>query len=88
MRLDLDPDDLEPVVAAAVDAVLAKRHELGDRLGYPEQEAARLLGVKPYVLRDARYRGEIAGRKVGRSYVYSQRALLAWLESDSGRKSR
>lgn len=81
MRLDIDPTDLLPIVAAAVDAVVARRDELGERLGYPEQEAARLLGVRPYVLRDARYRGEIAARKVGRSYIYSRAALVRWLEA-------
>jgi hypothetical protein len=80
VQLTLSPADLAPLVQAAVDAVIARRAELGDRLAYPEQEAARLLGIKPYVLRDARRRGEISGRRVGRSFVYTQRSLLAWLE--------
>jgi hypothetical protein len=72
---------LTPIVEATVKAAVARHDELGDRLGYPEQEAARLLGIKPYVLRDARYRGEIKGRRVGRSHIYSRAALVRWLES-------
>ena len=34
---------------------------LGDRLGYPEAEAAALLGIERHVLRDCRLRGEIRG---------------------------
>ena len=83
MKLDLEPADLEPIVAAAVDAVLARREQLGDRIGFPEAEAAQLLGIRKHVLRDARLRGEISGRKVGRSYVYSRGAILRWLEDDS-----
>jgi hypothetical protein len=80
MKLDLDPSDLAPIVEAAVLGVIAKRDDLGDRIGFPEQEAARLIGCRSYVLRDARRRGEISGRRIGRSVFYSRRALIAWLE--------
>ncbi len=80
MKIDLHPDDLAPIVAAAVDVVIARRDELGDRLGYPEAEAARLLGVRKHVLRDSRLRGEISARRVGRGYIYSRTALVRWLE--------
>jgi hypothetical protein len=88
MKLDVDPADLAPIVKAALVEVLAERERLGDteRLGYPEPEAACLLGLAAHQLRDARRRGEIDGRRIGRSVVYSRAALLAWLDSDGGRR--
>jgi hypothetical protein len=87
MRFDLDPTDLAPLIRVALVEVLAERDRLGDteRLGYPEPEAARLLGLAAHQLRDARRRGEITGRRIGRSVVYSRSALLAWLDGDGGR---
>ncbi|HEV3005313.1 MAG TPA: helix-turn-helix domain-containing protein [Pirellulales bacterium] len=87
MRLELDPADLTPIVRTALAEVLAERDRLGDteRLGYPEPEAARLLGLASHQLRDARRRGEIDGRRIGRSVVYSRQALLTWLDGDDRR---
>lgn len=48
-------------------------------------EAARLLGMKPTTLRDARWRGELAGvqpppyRRIGRAVRYPRAALDHWL---------
>lgn len=53
---------------------------LGDeRLGYRESEAAEKLGLPRHVLRDARLRGEITARKIGKQYVYAKGALLKYL---------
>lgn len=84
MRLEIDPAELTPIVRIAVAEVLAQGDRLGDtnRLGYPEAEAARLLGLAKHQLRDARRRGEIGGRRIGRSVVYSRAALMAWLDVD------
>jgi hypothetical protein len=49
------------------------------RLSYSEKEAADLLGVKPYVLRDARRRGEVKATKVGRKVAYTTRQLENYL---------
>lgn len=85
MKLDAsDIADLEPLIAAAVRATLETIHadesRLADRLGYPEPEAASLLGVARHVLRDARLRGELHGRLVGKKIVYSRSELVRFLE--------
>jgi hypothetical protein len=85
MKLDAsDIADLQPVIATAVRAVLDEIHADegkldGQRLGYPEAEAAALLGLRPHILRDARLRGEISGRLVGKKIVYSRSELLRYL---------
>jgi hypothetical protein len=83
MHLEVSAEDLRPIVAAAVAEVLAQVAEtdarLGKRLGYPEAEAAELLGIAPHVLRDARLRGEISARKIGRGYIYERTSLVAFL---------
>jgi hypothetical protein len=84
VKLDTsDIRELEPVIRATVVAVLdelwANEAMLGNRLGYPEAEAAALLGIPRHVLRDARLRGEILGRTVGRKILYSRESLLNFL---------
>ena len=50
-----------------------------ERIGYPEAEAAELLGIGKHVLRDARLRGEIHATKIGKRIVYSRNELMRWL---------
>jgi hypothetical protein len=90
MKLVIDPVELAPIVEAAVEAIVARRERMGDteRIGYPEPEAARLLGLACHQLRDARRRGEIAGRRIGRSVVYSRQALFALVDADKSAKKR
>lgn len=57
----------------------ANEAKLGDRLAYPEPEAAALIGVAPHVLRDARRRGEIHARLCGKRYLYPRAELLRYL---------
>jgi hypothetical protein len=89
VKLDAsDIADLEPVIALTVrkvlDAIEAAQRRLGsDRLAYPEKEAAALCGVQGYVLRDARRRGEIEGRLLGKKIVYARSELLRFL-ADGG----
>lgn len=87
MRLEINPDDIRPIVAAAVEAVLARRaageSQLGPRLGFPEAEAAQLLGIEQHVLRDARLRGEINAVRLGRQWIYSRETLLKFLGQDA-----
>ncbi|MEM9354447.1 MAG: helix-turn-helix domain-containing protein [Planctomycetota bacterium] len=82
MNSGIAEPELEAIVTTVVDRVLqsAPSRLDRDRLGFPEAEAAALLGVRQYVLRDARLRGEITGRKLGRSWCYSRKALETWLE--------
>jgi len=79
-----DISDLQPIIAAAVRATLeqiqADDAKLdGQRLGFPEAEAAALLGVRSHVLRDARLRGEISGRLIGKKIIYARAELLRFL---------
>lgn len=85
MKLDpSDIADLRPLINAAVFSTVEKlradQAKLADRIGFVEREAAELLGIRQHCLRDARLRGEISARLVGRKYVYSRDALLRFLE--------
>ena len=89
MKIELEASDLAAIAAAVVDEI-ARRESLSEtlpssRLGYPEREAANLLGLPWYALRNARRRGEIGGRRIGRSVVYSRAALLSWLATGDDR---
>jgi Helix-turn-helix domain len=81
VRLELAADDLRPIVQAVVAEVLQQRAALesSDRLGYTEPEAAAALGVAQHRLRDARLRGEIHAKRLGRGYLYSRESLLSFL---------
>jgi len=84
MKLQLEADDLRPLVQMIVAEVMeqreADRAKLDGRLAYTEQEAAALLGVQPHVLGDARRRGEIAGSRVGKRVLYERDQLLDLLK--------
>jgi len=67
------------VVAQAWAQLQADEARFGDRLAYPEPEAAALFGVAPHVLRDARRRGEISARLCGKRYIYPRSELLRFL---------
>jgi hypothetical protein len=83
LQIQFDQDALRPLVHLAVSEALermeADRAKLSGRLAFTEAEAAALLGVKPYVLRDCRRRGELAGARVGSKIVYSRADLLEFL---------
>ena len=89
MQINLDDADLEPLVTKIVAKVLGQREvngeKLGDRLAFTEPEAAALLGVRPYTLRDCRLRGEIEGSKIGKRVMYSREQLLALMERNRTR---
>jgi hypothetical protein len=93
MRLDFSAADLHPIVVEVVHEVLRQHldheHQLqANRIGYTEGEAAALLGVQQYVLRDCRLRGEISARKVGKRFVYSRQELLKFLAAKDDSQSR
>jgi len=84
MNMQLSPSDLRPLVEAVVAEVVsqlqASEAMLGrDRLAYTEPEAAKLLGVRSHVMRDARLRGEIVATRVGGRIAYERSELLAYL---------
>ena len=51
------------------------------------QEAADLLGVSVWTMRDAANKGEVPARKVGRAWRFSRQALLEWLEGGDREKA-
>ena len=83
LNINVDDDVLEPLVTRITKQVLAQleedRMKLGGRIGFTLPEAAALIGVKPHVLRDARSRGEIRGRLVGKKLVFSRDELLRFV---------
>ncbi len=89
MKVIFDESALVPVIEKTVletlNQVDADRSRLGDRLAFPEAEAARSLGVKPHILRDARLRGDISGTRIGRRVVYEREQLLEWLRRNRGK---
>ena len=85
LNISLDADALRPVIEAAVAETMARiaadSANMGDKLAFDEQEAARLLGIEPHVLRDARLRGCIsASRITGRRIRYARTDLLEYLQ--------
>ena len=82
--LTVDADALRPLVEAIVREVVGQlennREAAGDKLAYSEEEAARLLSIRPHVLRDERLRGRIAASSiVGRRVRYLRSDLLSYM---------
>lgn len=84
MEFRFEGDDLRPlvclVVAETIHRLESERAKFNGRLAFTELEAATLLGIKPYVLRDCRRRGELEGSRVGSKIVYTRADLLEFLE--------
>jgi hypothetical protein len=84
VKIQFDREDLRPLVELAVtealDRMEEERAKVSGRLAFTEGEAAALLGVRPYVLRDCRRRGEVQGAKVGSKIVYTRADLLEFLD--------
>jgi hypothetical protein len=83
----LDSADLRPLVLEVTRELLAQNASAilpTERIGYPEREAAQLIGVKWHVLRDARLRGEVRGKFVGKRIVYERGELLRYLADQEG----
>ena len=53
-----------------------------ERIAYYEPEAAQLCGVPSHVLRDARFRGEITGSRLGKRVVYERSELLRFIRGN------
>jgi hypothetical protein len=81
----VDAEALRPLLREVVAEVLAQlehdRAQIPDGpLAYSEEEAARLLGLEPHVLRDERRRRRIgASQVVGRRIRYTRADLLDYL---------
>jgi hypothetical protein len=84
VQVKLDPAEFAPVIRETVEATIARLEEirgrLGDRLAFNEEEAARLIGLEAYQLRDERRRGRIkASQIVNRSIRYLRGDLIDYL---------
>ena len=67
-KLDINPDELKPLVREIVQAVLAEtdqlKHLLNGKLAVIEPEAAAMLGLNPWQLRDLRRAGKITCSRI------------------------
>jgi urease gamma subunit len=85
MRIDFEQSDLQPLIERITVEVIAqlKRDEaaLGDRLTFTEAEAAALLSMEQYQLRDERRDKRITASVVrGGKIVYTRDDLLEYLK--------
>lgn len=91
MNFQFHPEDLKPVVEAVVVETIRALSEspisVDERLGYTEPEAAQLLGISAYALRDARVRGDITPTKVGGRIGYERSELISYLKRGRQRTS-
>ena len=85
MDLKLTADDVRPIVDHILERVLVGvdvlRDPFKERLSLRESEAAEALGLATHQLRDARLRGLVTGKKVGKSVLYSRKELERFLSS-------
>jgi hypothetical protein len=84
VQLNLNADDLEPLIERVFERVIARleteREALGDRIAFSEAEAAALLGLEAHQLRDERRRGRIkASRIVNRAIRYLRSDIMDYL---------
>jgi len=88
VKLELSPDDLKPIVAEAVAQAIEqlRGNELrfAEQFGFPEAQAASLIGVRPHVLRDLRLKGLAKAKRVGRGYLWHRNELERLLREGAG----
>jgi hypothetical protein len=83
--LTVAADTLRPLIISVVEETLARLEKAradmpADRLAYSEEEAAALLGLKRWQLRDERYRGRIQASQIVRGrYAYQREDLIRYL---------
>ena len=84
VNLLISPDELKPLVREIVQAVLAETNQLNrllnGKLAVTEHEAASMLGLNPWQLRDLRLAGKIVySRIVGGRVRYLPEDLIGYL---------
>ncbi len=84
-QLNLDPEELKPVISEVVHTILKDkehRKQLPEaKLAVSEPEAASFLGLNVHQLRDLRLRGGITYRRIlGRRIRYTLDDLLDYLD--------
>jgi hypothetical protein len=81
VELKFDRADLKPLIESIVAEMADRLAPMDDRISVDEAEAARLIGVAPHVLRDARRRGEVGAAKIGKKHVYLRLDLVALVQA-------
>jgi len=85
VSLLLDPEILRPLIESVVAETVARLEGTrppGGKLAYSEEEAARLLSLESWQLRDERHRGRIqASQIVGNRIRYRHEDLVRYLAS-------
>ncbi len=89
--LELSPDELRPLVQTVVKEVLkeleTRRQLVNGKLAFSEAEAAEMIGLNSWQLRDLRLEGKITHcRIVGRRIRYTPKDLEDYL--DRGREEQ
>lgn len=69
---------------------MADKHQKIDPRDLPPvlttEQAAALLGLSPYTVREFAREGKIPGRKVGQTWRFSRDGLIRWLETPNAHK--
>ncbi|MFO0970587.1 MAG: helix-turn-helix domain-containing protein [Gemmataceae bacterium] len=86
MKIEVEPEDLRPLVAEIVAQTVKQMRDddakTNGRIAWSEAEAAALLGLEQHVLRDERRRGRIqASQGPGRRVLYTRKDLDDYLAS-------
>lgn len=85
MRLEVDLKEMRPLIEAVAEEMLgrldaASAATADGKLAYTEAEAAGMLSLTKWQLRDERQRGRIsASRVVGNRIMYVREDLIAYL---------
>lgn len=87
MKLEIEAVDLEPLVRTIVAETIASVESMkpSETLSWNETAAAGILGVAVHTLRDARRRGEITARQLGRAWLYERAELIRFLRESPRR---
>lgn len=85
MNVHFTKDELRPLVRELIREVVLELMEsewqMDDRIAYPEHEAARMLSMTQFQLRDERLKGRIRATQIsGRKIRYTRQDLLDYLE--------
>ena len=88
--LHLETSELRPLVQSIISEVLLQMDQIrqahGDKIAFSEDEAAAMLGLNPWQLRDVRRSGKITHtRIVGNRIRYTRNDLMEYLRQNQSR---